>query len=63
MIDGHVTGKEKSTELSQEVISCLYFLEEFAHYSRLPRRSLEQYIPAYLLDEYRHHAHKVIINK
>ena len=47
--------REKSFELSQDVVSALCFLEEFTHYSYLPRKAVERHIPSYIFDEFRHH--------
>lgn len=41
-------------ELSADVIHTLYFLEEFTHYSYLPRRTVERFIPSYIFDEFKH---------
>ena len=42
-------------DLSPDVISALFFLDEFAHYSSLPQRTVERHIPSYIFDEFRHH--------
>lgn len=46
--------REKPLELSQDVIHTLYFLEEFTHYSYLPRRTVERFVPSYIFDEFKH---------
>ena len=46
--------RDKSQELSQDVVNALYFLEEFTHYSKLPRKAIERYIPSYIFDEFKH---------
>ncbi|XP_003385312.1 PREDICTED: WASH complex subunit strumpellin-like [Amphimedon queenslandica] len=48
------TSKDKG-DITGDAFSALCFMEEYAHYSHLPRRCLEQYVPMYLLDEYRYH--------
>ena len=45
--------RDKSLDLPQDVVSTLSFLEEFIHYSRLPRRAVERHIPSYIFDEFR----------
>ena len=56
-LDDHspLSPREKTLELSQDVVSALSFLEEFTYYSRLPRRAVERFIPSYIFDEFRHH--------
>ena len=46
--------RDKPLDLSQDVIHTLYFLEEFTHYSYLPRRTVERFIPSYIFDEFKH---------
>lgn len=55
LLDTQTAGKEKTLELSQEVVNALSFLEEFTFYSRLPRRAVERFIPSYIFDEFKHH--------
>ncbi|XP_065890140.1 WASH complex subunit 5-like [Dysidea avara] len=55
MVDAQHTGKEKSADLSSDVVNVLFFLEEFIHYSHMPRKVVEQHIPTYIFDEFRHH--------
>ena len=45
--------RDKSLDLPQDVVSALSFLEEFTHYSRLPRRAVERHVPSYVFDEFR----------
>ena len=46
--------REKSFELSQDVVSALCFPEEVTYYNYLPRRAVERHISSYIF-EYRHH--------
>jgi WASH complex subunit strumpellin len=55
MVHTQITAKEKSSSLSPEVVNALCYLEQFTHYSHLPRRAVEKYIPAYIFAEFRQH--------
>jgi len=54
MVDSQIGSKDKSLDLSQDVVHTLHFLEEFTHYSYLPRRAVERFIPSYIFDEFKH---------
>ncbi|PIK50593.1 putative WASH complex subunit strumpellin-like [Apostichopus japonicus] len=43
----------KASELPQEVISTLAYLDDFVHYASLPRQMVEAHIPAYIFDEFK----------
>ncbi|KAL5022673.1 hypothetical protein ScPMuIL_001828 [Solemya velum] len=43
----------KSTDLSQDILNVLVFLEDYIYYSGLPRKMVEAYIPTYIFDEFR----------
>ncbi|XP_064625131.1 WASH complex subunit 5-like isoform X1 [Lineus longissimus] len=47
------TQGSKVPEFSQDVINTLVFLEDFTFYSGLPKKMVEGYIPAYILDEFK----------
>ncbi|ESP05218.1 hypothetical protein LOTGIDRAFT_180993 [Lottia gigantea] len=46
-------SSSKSPELSQDVLNVLLFLEDYIFYNRLPRKSVESFIPSYIFDEFR----------
>ncbi|XP_076462616.1 WASH complex subunit 5-like [Babylonia areolata] len=46
-------GSAKTPEGTQDVLNVLMFLEDFIFYSGLPRKTLESFLPTYVLDEYR----------
>ena len=54
MVESQIGSKDKSLELPQDVVQTLHFLEEFTHYSYLPRRAVERFIPNYIFDEFKH---------
>lgn len=55
MVESQIAGgKDKSLDLSPDVVNTLCFLEEITHYGNLPRRAVERYIPSYIFDEFRH---------
>jgi WASH complex subunit strumpellin len=55
MVHSNVSFKDKSATLSAEVVNALCYLEELTHYSHLPRRAVERFIPAYIFAEFRQH--------
>ncbi|XP_071483871.1 WASH complex subunit 5-like [Diadema antillarum] len=46
----------RSSELPQEVVCILAFLDDFVHYASLPRQMVESHIPAYIFDEFKSNA-------
>ncbi len=49
-----VLYRDKTADLSPDVVNALYFLEQFVHYGNLPRKAIEKYIPSYIFDEFKH---------
>ena len=45
---------QKVGGLPQEAINALVFLEEFCKFSDLPRTAIEQYIPSFVFNQFKH---------
>nr|XP_054772627.1 WASH complex subunit 5-like [Lytechinus pictus] len=46
----------RASELPQEAVCILAFLDDFVHYAALPRQTIESHIPAYIFDEFKSNA-------
>ncbi|CAG2056387.1 unnamed protein product [Timema podura] len=47
------SSSSKPTELPNEVVNTLHFIESFVHYAALPREAVTKHIPDLILDQYR----------
>eukprot|EP01087_Luapelamoeba_hula_P013132 TRINITY_DN3739_c0_g1_i1.p1 TRINITY_DN3739_c0_g1~~TRINITY_DN3739_c0_g1_i1.p1 ORF type:complete len:1176 (-),score=252.84 TRINITY_DN3739_c0_g1_i1:43-3570(-) len=58
MINVSVGGDEKKklADYPTEVINVLLFLEEYCHYSKTPRKTVESSLPAFIFDNFTHGA-------
>ena len=56
-IRGHINeqmkGDSRPGALSHDVVTCLFFLEEFCRYGEIAKKTVELYVPKYILDRYR----------
>jgi len=54
LVNASAVKEPRPREFPIEVASSLSFLEEFCKYSRIPRKTVEQHVPAFLFNQYNH---------
>ncbi|XP_028673445.1 WASH complex subunit 5 [Erpetoichthys calabaricus] len=47
------TTSQKIPEMPSDVIGALMFMEDYVHYTKLPRKVVEAHVPTFIIDEFR----------